>query len=264
MRRKSGTLTALIAVATTSGCSGVIHKQFNIDEVPPNSLSIDARQRVVLVTDKGGKKGDKHVVCAEPSPDVFAALAAAASTDVGIGEKKVGVSGSLAEAAQALGPRTQTIQLLRDGLFRACEAYMNGIVDWREYKLIVTRYDEAMMTTLAIDGLTQRYAIPGPLTPGATAGASEGTRSTSAGSIVTEGEGSTSALPTSVGMTAPVVTGQNNANVVQAIKEILSQHYELQLTLQDKIIESSKLQVQITANELRLKEIELEGEEANQ
>ena len=217
-----------MTLGSITGCSSTIHKRFTIDDKPATSLSVDARQRVILVTNSGGRSNDKHVVCAEPSPDVFAALAAAASADVAVGEKKVGVSSSLAEAARALGPRTQTIQLLRDGLYRSCEAYMNGIVDWREYKRIVARYDETMITMLAIDSLTQRHTTAGLIAPGAAGSSGESGVSSSAG--FTGGpEGSTTLGTTPPGAANPPPSDAQS--VAQAVKDILLAYYKLQLKL---------------------------------
>jgi len=144
----------LSLVAGQLAACGTIHKPFEIDGNPPKSLSIDARQRVVLVTDHGGKNHTEHVVCAEPSPDVFVAAAASGSLSVDVGQRKGESAGQVSEAAASLS-RGITIQLLRDGLYRACEAYMNGALDWEEYRDLLTFYDVTMITTLAIEGVTQ-------------------------------------------------------------------------------------------------------------
>ena len=143
-----------------AACS-TIHKPFEIDGNPAKSLSVDARQRVILVTDHGGKNHSEHVVCAEPSPDVFVAAAASGSLSVDVGQNKGETQGQYSEAAASLA-RGITIQLLRDGLYRACEAYMNGALDWEEYRDLLTFYDMTMITTLAIEGVTQ-LKPPGPV-----------------------------------------------------------------------------------------------------
>jgi hypothetical protein len=45
--------------------------------------------------------------------------------------------------------RTQTIQLLRDSLYRACEAYANGALSDTTYALLLSRYDDTMVTMLS-------------------------------------------------------------------------------------------------------------------
>lgn len=138
------------------GCTSIVHEKFTLDDNPPYSLAVDARQRFLLNTSKGGESHDARVVCAEPSPDVLSALAAALGAQVSMQEKAdASISASLVESAAQLGPRTQTVQLLRDGLYRACEAYLNGLLTKKEYRRILLGYDEAMITLLAIDGLTQ-------------------------------------------------------------------------------------------------------------
>jgi len=162
----------LILVGVISvGCSGAVFKQFSIDG-EDSSVSVDARQRVILVTNQSGPddKGQyRKVVCAEPSPDAMVALAASASLSVGDGTKKIGAGGSLSEAVANISQRTQTIQLLRDGLFRACEAYMNGIVGKAEYHSIVLGYDDFVVTILAIDGITGAGQSPPTIVIGGTA-----------------------------------------------------------------------------------------------
>jgi hypothetical protein len=109
------------------GCSSTIHKRFSIDEAPPSSLSLDAKQRLFLVTDKGGRKGEnKRVVCAEPRPDAVMGIAASGALKAAMADKgSAKIAASLAEAIGELGDRIPTIQLLRDALYRACEAYLN-------------------------------------------------------------------------------------------------------------------------------------------
>lgn len=155
--------TALAGAAALAvvGCEGsTIFKKFNIDE--GFSVSIDAKQRVILVTDRGGRNGDQHVVCAEPSPDAIVAQSAAIAVEGGFKGVNVGVAGSLRETAGAIGLRTTTIQLLRDGLYRACEAYMNGAIGKEEYNLIIRNYDRVMTAVFAIDaaaGLAQAPSV---------------------------------------------------------------------------------------------------------
>jgi len=152
-------LLALVLIATIA-CSSTIHREFSVDREPATSLSIDARQRVIVVTNKGGEGGNRHVVCAEPSPDVFTALGVTAAAEAKVGEEGGRLAAALVEDATALGPRTQVIQLLRDALYRACEAYMNGVIDKDGYRRILLAFDEMVITLLAIDGLTHGTELP--------------------------------------------------------------------------------------------------------
>ncbi|WP_053572348.1 hypothetical protein [Caballeronia cordobensis] len=107
-------------------------------------------------------------MCAEPSPDVAKALSDAitASTNATANGLKV-LGGTGAEASLdaflstarggsigELGRRLPTTQLLRDGVYRLCEAYANGAITREEYALVLSRYGETMVTLLAIESLT--------------------------------------------------------------------------------------------------------------
>ena len=48
-----------------------------------------------------------------------------------------------------LGERLATVQLLRDGLYRACEAFANGAISDATYAMIVSKIDDTMVTMLA-------------------------------------------------------------------------------------------------------------------
>ena len=132
------------------------------------SILIDAKQRAVIavplptvaIADDSIKYPFRRVVvCAEPSPDALSTIAA--SIDITAGTTIGGASqgdGSfvtdLLETAQILGPRNATIQLLRDGLYRQCEAYLNGMITTETYKNLANRNVDAMVTLLAIERIT--------------------------------------------------------------------------------------------------------------
>ncbi len=129
-------------------------------------------------------------VCAEPSPDVArvvqAALSAAAagSADVanpvaagltGASTLQASLSGridaSRSEAISQLTRRIATIQLLRDGMYRACEAYANGAIGQEIYTAIVSRYDKIMVTMLL--GEMASGNLPGMASASGTASAGQ-------------------------------------------------------------------------------------------
>lgn len=95
------------------------------------------------------------------------------------------------------------IQLLRDGLYRACEAYTNGIIDGREYKRIIARYDETMITMLAIDGLTSQYVVTSALMPSAKATKTEDGLESESGVVTQGGGGETGAAQTRLSESKP-------------------------------------------------------------
>lgn len=233
MRRKVHVLITLLLTIGLSGCSNVIYKQFSIDNEPAGSLSLDARQRVILVTDKGGKSGDRRVVCAEPSPDVMAAIAAAVSGELGRGETKAGFSTAMAQSVGRIGPRTQTIQLLRDGLYRACEAFMNGIIDEEHYRTMILAYDETMITLLGIDGLTRGGAMPAPhLVSEAKADDQQQNPEADAGNPDSSSDGQQAEASENM-----VISRE----VAAAVRDILKDYYRFQLDIKEIDIEKTRL-----------------------
>lgn len=183
------TAAAIAIACALGGCQAGIFREWSMDG--GSSLSLDASQRLVFVTERGGRNGDRRVVCAEPSPDSITSLAAtlsasgaanseltrpaparsdgtaedgeAAGTGGTVTAKRAvqaGISAAYGENAAYVGMRTQTIQLLRDGLFRACEAYMNGAIDETQYNLLLVNMPRTMAALVAMDGLTARPSAP--------------------------------------------------------------------------------------------------------
>jgi len=145
-------LTGFIFLFITGCASG----RFTIDQTPATSLSLDAKQRVVLVTDKGGGESKKRVVCAEPSPDVLTSVVTSgALTGPGKSDPLFKAEGQFTETLARLTNRSATIQLLRDALYRACEGYMNGAIDSGDYKEVILGYDDMVITLLSIEEISQ-------------------------------------------------------------------------------------------------------------
>jgi hypothetical protein len=65
----------------------------------------------------------------------------------------VNAEGGVSESAANIGLRTQSIQILRDGFYRLCEAYMNGLSE-EQYTIMLRRYQTNMVALLAIEQLT--------------------------------------------------------------------------------------------------------------
>lgn len=193
MRSRIGKWLVIPLAFSLSACgTGTwLNNRFSIDDNPPSGLVLDARHRVILVTDKSqdaeqasedknteqasegnkteqARKGktakQRHVVCAEPSPDVFALFAATGGLT--LGQKDIEGSGNvnaqLIRSMANIARRTATTQLLRDGLYRACEAYMNGVIGHEEYRNIVMGYDEILITLVALEGLAGSVPEPEP------------------------------------------------------------------------------------------------------
>jgi hypothetical protein len=141
-------------VLATSACTSSTHTSAHrLGDRQVLLTSADLR-----ATMASGPRAGGSVVCAEPSPDLAKAVQSSfgaggsVSADIPTqvsGSAAVSVARARAEAAAQLGERLATIQLLRDGLYRACEAYANGAIDEVFYSVMLGRYDDTMVTLLA-------------------------------------------------------------------------------------------------------------------
>lgn len=138
---------------TLPACTSTITRPISVDQ---DSFSLSAEQRVFLSRERASPEGTTHrVTCAEPSPDVLKAVADSLSAQAEVaGRGGGGLSASSAESAASIGLRTATIQLLRDGLYRICEAYANGALSEFGYALALSNFDEIMIRLISVEGLT--------------------------------------------------------------------------------------------------------------
>ncbi|WP_203069803.1 hypothetical protein [Falsiroseomonas ponticola] len=138
----------------------------NFGFVRTTTTEADTRVVMAAVPQRPPENGrpvvPNQIFCAEPSPDVAKAVSsasqAAASLEVNATEPQTGTAvaaagtvaagRSRAEALAQLAERLATIQLLRDGLYRACEAFANGAVGPISYALMLSRYGDTMVTLL--------------------------------------------------------------------------------------------------------------------
>jgi hypothetical protein len=160
MRSTSGIFVVVAAVlsAALSACSSTIHDTARIGGY--STLSIDAKQRLVLFGNRPGT--DERMVCAEPSPDAIVAMSAAlaasgsASIPVTPGEAAkdtitAGFGASSSESAASIAMRTATVQVLRDGYYRLCEGMMSGSIQPDQYRLVLSGIGDFIATVMAID-----------------------------------------------------------------------------------------------------------------
>ncbi|MDA9451160.1 MULTISPECIES: hypothetical protein [unclassified Bradyrhizobium] len=97
-------------------------------------------------------------LCTEPSPDVAIAFSQSAAIAANISTPS-GPSGSgtasysSSEVATALSGRTAGVLALRDGLYAACQTYVNGIIGHDAYALILSQYGN-LLVALAGTGTT--------------------------------------------------------------------------------------------------------------
>ena len=160
--------TIFLLIVMLSGCAnfnsigrstslGVMGNQKN------TAVHLDAQQRVVL------SKENMKKVCAEPSPDAMAAYAA--SLTLGVSVPAQG-AGSLAQSGQssiaALGLRTQSITLMRDALYRVCEASLNDEIGQVHIATLLGRGLDLTSVVLAVEQLTGAVVASQPILTGTT------------------------------------------------------------------------------------------------
>lgn len=160
------TALSLCALALLGGCADLTHFKQDLHN-PTFGVSVDIKQRMVFRNQGpekpagSGKNTEWDRVCAEPSPDAISALGAS------LGASLLRPTGSQAQVAAALnesgayvGLRTQSIQLMRDAMYRACEAYMSDAIDKAEYLQLQRRFQAQVVGLLAIEQLTGTLAAP--------------------------------------------------------------------------------------------------------
>jgi hypothetical protein len=125
----------------------------------PVIVTEDAKQRnLMMLPETDGRT--RWRVCAEASPDVFSALSTSASGDFGFGsgggqtDAQAKAALAIAEAAGTI-ERTQTINMLRESMYRTCERYMSGAIDKATFVVQAGRDWRAMIAILAIEQLTR-------------------------------------------------------------------------------------------------------------
>ncbi len=156
---------SLVACEKTNWETHIFHAR----DTSKESLVTDAKQRVIW----NRRQGDGRFLCAEPSPDVaqafseamkIAASLAGESASPDGSTKKIDASGSFARsyagAVAQLGERLAVIQLLRDEMYRACEAYANGALTKVSYTLKLARLDKKMATLLSSEMAAGAFGRP--------------------------------------------------------------------------------------------------------
>lgn len=112
--------------------------------------------------------------CAEPSPDALSALTASGGFNLNTQRLNAQTKGALAEAAGSMGLRTQSIQLMRDAMFRLCEGNMNGALGNAAFETLHRRFQNSMVAILAIEQITGVVRPPAVyLEGGSTIGAAD-------------------------------------------------------------------------------------------
>lgn len=120
------------------------------------AIHLDAKQRVLL-TKKSmvGINRIEEIACAEPSPDALSAYASSFGMGVAVPNQiSASVAQAMSESSASIGLRTQSIQLLRDMLYRVCEASYNKHLEPDMVATLHERYQNITVGLLAIEQLT--------------------------------------------------------------------------------------------------------------
>jgi len=140
------------ALSLFEGCANMntIDRTTSLDSTNKKgkAIHLDIQQRLLVVNAMG-----KY--CAEPSPDAMAAFAAAAGIDASAPtQDAVSAAGSMSSSAASIGLRTQSITLMRDALYRMCEAYGNEMPSKSQVMTLLSRSQDLTAVILATEQLT--------------------------------------------------------------------------------------------------------------
>ena len=152
-------IAVLASLFIAYGCDANFYSVYRDFRTHDHSVLIDAKQRMIAINegqseDSKGAPIPKTFVCAEPSPDALSAMSGAVSTSASYQQVSAQLAASISEVASSIGLRTQTIQLLRDGMYRICEGYMNGALSEEDFLKTQRRYQIMTAGLMAIESLT--------------------------------------------------------------------------------------------------------------
>ncbi len=176
MNKMIACLLAALSVVALSGCGNLQRQSRTFSTDGQSGITVDASQRAIYSVNKTLGDGKQwRAFCAEPSPDALSALVSSLGLDASVGAagvaKALGLAGSAQDSTASIGLRTQTIQLLRDAMYRLCEGYASGALNDISFARLQRRYQHVMLALLAIEQLTgpvvaQQAALSGSTSAG--------------------------------------------------------------------------------------------------
>ncbi len=185
-------LIPALALLLFGGCAELnsIYRSQALPKQEPHVVSIDAKQRVLLTnpvktpkiskTEKGtstlrnnndGQQQQSSFetktetaettitrFCAEPPPDVFTALASSLGAEASLSrsatpEIAAKLAVTMSENAATI-ERTQTVNILREAMYRNCERYLSGAITEEEFIVQAARDQQLIVQVLAIEQIT--------------------------------------------------------------------------------------------------------------
>lgn len=154
----------VLAAMLISGCAELasIYRSEDLPHEGGHLVSIDAKQRVVLSNPGKARANDTATsllrFCAEPPPDVFTALAASLGAEASFRqsatpEAAAKLAATLSENAATI-ERTQTVNILRESMYRNCERYLSGAISEEEFIVQAARDQQLIVQVLAVEQIT--------------------------------------------------------------------------------------------------------------
>lgn len=148
----------ICVAAMASGCAQLTHFKSDLGE-PSTGVSVDIKQRMVFKNRDASTTNSWPRICAEPSPDALSSLGASLGASfLRPSGTNAQLGSAISESAAFVGLRTQSIQLMRDAMYRACEAYMSGAITNDDYLFLQRRFQAQVVGLLAIEQLTGTVA----------------------------------------------------------------------------------------------------------
>jgi len=149
MKRKFSVSLLIASLAFFSGCA-TMTSPARVHSLTPNAaylLDYDASRRGTIILPKPDGKGVYY--CAEPSPDMAYNSVVNLVASVQLQNPNVDASTQLQfqQSVVELAQRSETIQFLREAMFRLCEQSINGTMS---QTAVEQEYDNALKTALAL------------------------------------------------------------------------------------------------------------------
>jgi hypothetical protein len=171
-RRILAALTGALLLSACNATSNTSFRARNFTDDRDSAILIDAKQRAILTRvwqENGENPAKVRRFCSEPSPDFVSVMAQALSAGGTFGKTadptSLQVALNLAYSRSENGTtiaRTQTINMLRELMFRTCERFLSGGYDEMELSIQAVRDQRLMVSILAIEQLTGAVA-PSPV-----------------------------------------------------------------------------------------------------
>lgn len=147
-------LAASLLAACDSPNARIAELQFGSSK----TLATSGNLRVVTERLRQGEDGSfQPIVCTEPSPDYAIAFDRKGSVRANVVVPQgpsVDASGEFTttEKIEELEGRSAAVLALRDGLYAACQSYVNGVIGHDAYAMILSQYGTLLVALVGKDG----------------------------------------------------------------------------------------------------------------